>query len=92
MERQMRCHDLRMALVALVVFGPVVLAAAYGAAHASRLDPVAPTVAAPLAVSAPAPEQPVAAKFASPSHKPKKFVSASIDQVRPKHRKAPIVQ
>jgi hypothetical protein len=42
----MRHHDLRMALAAIVAFGPVVFAAAYGVANASRLQAAgAPTVA-----------------------------------------------
>jgi hypothetical protein len=43
----MRLHDIRMALAAMVAFGPVVFAAAYGVANASRLQAVGtPTVAA----------------------------------------------
>jgi hypothetical protein len=46
MEKQMRHHDIRMALAAIVAFGPVVFAAAYGVANASRLQAAsAPTVA-----------------------------------------------
>ena len=42
----MRHHDLRMALAAIVAFGPVVFAAAYGVANASRLQAASvPTVA-----------------------------------------------
>jgi hypothetical protein len=34
----MRHHDIRMALAAIVAFGPVVFAAAYGVASAARLQ------------------------------------------------------
>ena len=43
----MRHHDIRMALAAMVAFGPVVFAAAYGVANASRLQAASvPTIAA----------------------------------------------
>jgi hypothetical protein len=43
----MRPHDLRMGLAAIVAFGPVVFAAVYGVANASRLQAASvPTIAA----------------------------------------------
>jgi hypothetical protein len=102
---QMRWHDLRMALVAVVAFGPVVLAAAYGVAHASKLDAaapmaaptvvsaLAPVVSAPaLVASAPAPVRQGAPTAANTHDKPKKFIHASVNRVRPKHLKASVAQ
>lgn len=45
----MRHQDLRMALAALVAFGPVMFAAAYGIANAGKLH----GTAAPIAAAAP---------------------------------------
>jgi hypothetical protein len=48
----MRHHDLRMALAAIVAFGPVVFAAAYGVANASRLQAAGATTVASAPVRA----------------------------------------
>jgi hypothetical protein len=49
----MRHHDLRIALAAMVAFGPLVFTGVYGIANAGRLQPAA-AVPAPASVASPA--------------------------------------
>jgi hypothetical protein len=58
----MRCHDLRIALAAIVAFGPVAFAGVYGIANAGKSQAANAAVAAPAPVGStaflPAPEGP----------------------------------
>jgi hypothetical protein len=84
-------------LAAIVAFGPVVFAAAYGVANASRLQAASAPAIAPTIASAPI--QPVATQagpaeeramiIAPLSHKD--IVSASLDRPSGRYQKSPLV-
>jgi hypothetical protein len=100
-EKQMRHHDIRMALAAIVAFGPVVFAAAYGVANASRLQaanapPVASAPVRPVAmppvqgeeramVVAPKWEYQITPMAFNALPNRKDTISASLDRARPRH-------
>ena len=94
----MRHHDLRMVLAAIVAFGPVVFAAAYGVANASRLQAAgAATVASAPAeeramIIAPQPEHEIRPMVSSAPPAPQAFISVSLDRPRPRHQKTQLAQ
>jgi hypothetical protein len=94
----MRHHDLRMVLAAIVAFGPVVFAAAYGVANASRLQAAgAATVASAPAeeramIIAPQPEHKISPMVSSVPLGPQAFISVSLDRPRSKHQKTQLAQ
>jgi hypothetical protein len=90
----MRHHDLRMALAAIVAFGPVVFAAAYGVANASRLQGAsAPTIAsAPVRPVATQPEPVEERTMVVAPLDRNDIISASLDRPRPTHEQRQLVR
>ena len=100
----MRAHDIRMALAAIVAFGPVVFAAAYGVANASRLQAASvPTIAAAPVRSAatqpdPGEERAMAAapqavyQIAPAAPRRQDVVNAGLDRPASKHQKSQFVR
>ena len=87
-----------MVLAAIVAFGPVVFAAAYGVANASRLQAAgAATVASAPAeeramIIAPQPEHEIRPMVFSAPLGPQAFISVSLDRPRPRHQKTRLAQ